>query len=77
MELFFLLVEGRRHGFSRHQEVHGELPFAVQSRDERYGRTEGVEEQREVAPEGRRSGGMFHGEVAQGRGAKTPSATRS
>ena len=50
-------------------------PSAVRSRDG--GMAEGGYEKREVVPGCRRGSGLFHGEVAQGRGTEEPAAPRS
>ena len=56
----------RPQGVSSHRGIHGKFPFGVRCRD---GVTaHGGQEGWEVLLGSRRSGGMFRGEVAQGRG---------
>ena len=54
----------RPQGSSSHRGVYGKLPFAVRSSD--VVMAEGGYEEREEVPGGRRSGGLFHGEVDLG-----------
>ena len=64
----------RRRGFANRRRIHGMPLFAVRSSDGVL--AEGGGEEREVVSGGRRSGGLFHDEVAQGRGRKELAAPR-
>ena len=65
----------RPQDFSSLRRVHGKLSFAVRGKDVIM--AEGGYDKREVVPGGRRSGGLFHVEVVQGRGAEKAVAPRS
>ena len=65
----------RPQGLSSHIGIHGNVPFVLPSRDVvvAYGGQQG----REVLSGGRRSGGLPHGEVKQGRGGEELTTPRS